>query len=70
MVRTKHSEGVEIDLDPLVKVFGMEALIQMLGPKHILDTWGPQRMIDELGPDWFLSRLTNEQRRELKRRLK
>ncbi len=57
----------EVDID--LSVFVDPEVVKKLDWKRLLKTMGPNEVMDAVGPDWFVSQLTADQRRELKKLL-
>jgi hypothetical protein len=76
MARTSKRE-FKFHLEPLVELVGLEEVLRQLGPERVVEQLGSERvlelvginkLIEEKGLDWWLTKLTPAQRRELKRR--
>src|SRR5207244_5430070 len=60
----------KIGLERVVEQYGAQRLIEAVGLHQLIEAAGPQKVVEELGVAEFLDRLTPEQRRQFKERLR
>jgi hypothetical protein len=56
----------DIHLLPVIEEVGLERVVEQVGLDRVIEAVGLERVVREKGVKWLLSKLTPEQRRELK----
>jgi hypothetical protein len=69
----KKNQGPVFDFEPVIAYMGLGQLINQIGMDRVIAEVGMERVAEEMiakkGLDWFIQRLTPDQRRQLKERL-